>query len=59
MYHSVVGTAMPGVFDLRNVLELVDDGLDNRPFTQQEFIREMYQLVFYIRFELGNQLDTL
>jgi hypothetical protein len=30
-------TAMARMFDLRNILELVDDGLDNGPLAQAQF----------------------
>lgn len=32
--------AMARVFDLRDVLEVVIDGLDNGAFAQQQFVRE-------------------
>ena len=38
MHDKIGGTAMPRMLDLRNILELVNDGLDDRPFAQQELI---------------------
>jgi hypothetical protein len=38
MHDKIHGTAMTRVLDLRNILELVDNGLDNGPFTHQEFV---------------------
>ena len=36
---EVGGAAMAGVFDLGDVFELVEDGLDNGPFAQYQLIR--------------------
>ena len=33
---------------LRNVLELVDDRLNDRPFTHQQFVRKVYEMIFHI-----------
>lgn len=38
---EVENAAMAGVFDLRNVLELVIDGFNNRAFPKQHFILRM------------------
>ena len=35
MDDKIRGTAMPRMLDLRDVLELVNDGLNNRPFAEQ------------------------
>ncbi len=32
IHHKVDWAAMPGMFNLRNILELVNDRFDNRPF---------------------------
>ena len=45
MNDKIGGTAMARMLDLRNILELVNDGLDNRSFAQQQFIREMHELI--------------
>jgi hypothetical protein len=34
------------MLDLRNILELVDNGLDNRTFAEQQFIRKVHEMVF-------------
>ena len=34
MNHKIDGAAMASMLDLRNILELIDNGLDNRPFTR-------------------------
>ena len=38
MYHKIHGTAMARMLNLRNILELVDDGLNNGTFAQQQFV---------------------
>jgi hypothetical protein len=50
---------MAGVLDLRDVFQLVIDGLDDRAFTQQQLVKQRQQLVFHILTQLGNQLHTL
>ena len=45
MNHKIGGTAMPGMLNLRNGLELVNNGLNDGPFTQQEPIGETHKLV--------------
>jgi hypothetical protein len=37
------------MFDLRNIFELVDNGLGNRPFTQQEFVHQRHQSILHVR----------
>ncbi|GHO62818.1 hypothetical protein KSC_017100 [Ktedonobacter sp. SOSP1-52] len=48
MNHKIGGTTMTRMLDLRNILELVDNGLDNRPFAQQELVRQMHEPVFHV-----------
>ena len=55
---KVVDTAMAGVLDLRNVLQLVEHGLDDRPLTQQQFIGQWEQPVLHVGLEFGNQLHA-
>ena len=38
VHDEVVEGAVPGMFDLRNLLQLIVDGLDYRPFAQQDFV---------------------
>ena len=48
---EVAGAAMAGVFDLGDVFELVEDGFDNRAFTQQYFVRPQEEARFHCAFE--------
>ena len=47
---------MSCVFDLGDILELIDDGFDNCPFAQQEFIGDGHELIFHVGSQLGDQL---
>lgn len=38
VYGEVVEGSVLGMFDLRDVLQLVVDGFDYRPFAQQDFV---------------------
>jgi hypothetical protein len=59
MHHKIDGTAMTRVLDLRDILELIDNRLDNRPFTQQEFIRKVHELIFHVFAQPGDELESL
>ena len=45
MDNKIRGAAMARMLDLGNILELVNDGLDNRSFAQQQRIRQQHKLV--------------
>ena len=51
--------AVTRVFDLRDVLELVSDGLDDRATAQQQLVVEQHQAVFHVGLELGDELHPL
>ena len=38
MHHKIDGIAMTGMLNLRNILELVDNRLKNRPFAHEQLI---------------------
>ena len=46
--HEIGRTAMASMLDLRDILELVNDGLDDRPFTQQHLVLHLDQPVLHI-----------
>ncbi len=39
---------MPRMFDLSDVLELVDDGFDDEAFAQENPVREQHKLSFHV-----------
>ena len=45
-----------GMLDLRNVLQLVIDGLDDRTFSEQQFVNPGHQTVLHV---LANACDQL
>lgn len=59
MYHEVDWATMTGMFNLRDILELVDDGFNDGTFTQQQFVAQQHQLVLHVGFELGDQFNPL
>ena len=59
MDHKIGGTAMARMLDLRNVLELVNDGLDDRSFAQQQLIRKGHEPVFHVFAQPGDELESL
>ena len=48
---------MARVLNLGNVLELINDGFNDRPATQQDAIAHGDQLVLHVAAQLGNQLN--
>src|SRR5579859_5619790 len=59
MHHKIGWTAMTRMLNLRNILELVDDGLNDRSFAQQEFIREMHELILHVFAQPSDELQPL
>ena len=54
MDHKVDWAAMLGVFNLRSIFALIDNGFDPGSFAPQEFIRNRQELIFHVGSELGN-----
>ena len=50
---------MARVLNLRNIFELVDNGLDNGSFAQQQFIRKVHEMVFHVFTQSGDELKPL
>lgn len=51
---------MPGMLDLEDVLKLINDGLTDGPFAQQDGISHGgYELGFHVFSEFGNQMNPL
>ncbi len=50
---------MARMLDLRDILELIDNGLDNRPFAQQELVGKMHKLIFHVFAQSGDQMEPL
>src|SRR5579859_5274248 len=59
MHDKIGRTAMTRMLDLRNVFELVNDGLNNGPFAQQELVRQRHELVFHVFAQSGDELESL
>src|SRR6266567_5053717 len=52
-------TVVTRMLDLRDVFELVNDGLNNGPFAQQQLVRQMHELVFHVFAQPGDELEPL
>ena len=50
---------VPGVLDLRHVLQLVVDGLDQRPLAQEDLVRDAHYLPPHVAPQLCDQLDSV
>ena len=51
--------AMARVLDLADVLELVVDGLDDRPLAQEQLVGHGQQAVAHVLAQLGDEVQTL
>ena len=58
--HQVDGEAgygtVSGMFDLRHVLQLIVDCLDQRPLSQEDFVGDRHELAFHVALQLCYQL---
>ena len=48
-----------GVLDLRDVLKLTVDGLDQSPLAQEDFVRDCHKLALHVALKLCYQLDAV
>ncbi len=46
------------MFDLRNVLQLVNHGFNNGSSAQQQLIAQCHQAILHVPLQLGNQLNA-
>ena len=46
--HKVSKATMTGVFNLRDILELINDGFQDATLAEQQFVREQNQAVFIL-----------
>src|SRR5262245_15134461 len=56
---KVDGTTMPGMLNLRNILQLVIHGFNNCPFSQQQFFLQKQKAIFHIFTDVGDEFDAL
>ena len=56
---KVDGAAMAGMLDLRDVFELISDGLDDGSFSEQEFVRPVEQSVVHLFAQLGDEVQAV
>jgi len=56
--HKIGNASVAGMFDLRDIFQLIIDGFDNRAFPQQNFIHERHQAIAHIFLQLGDELNS-
>jgi len=59
MHDNIDRTAMARVLNLRDILELVDDRLDDGSFAHQQFIRKVHEMVLHVFAQPGNEVESL
>ena len=57
--NPLAGTAVPSVFHLAPIFQLIVDALDQRPLTEQELIDHRHEFVVPVALEFGEQLQTV
>src|SRR5690606_15219142 len=56
---EIEGAAVARVLDLADVFELIDDGLDQGAFAQQEPVGEVEELVAHVLAQFGDQAESV
>lgn len=59
MDHKIDRTAMARMLDLRDILELVDDGRDTRAFAYQELVGKIHEMILHVFAQLGDEMESL
>ena len=49
---------MPGMLDLGDILQLIDDRFDDGSFSQQDLVGHEHQAVLHILAQFGDELDV-
>jgi hypothetical protein len=57
--NKISGTSMARMLNLGNVLELIDDGLNDGSFADQELVREMHQAIGHVLAQPRDQMKPL
>ena len=59
MHQEVDRAAVTRVLDLADILELIDDGLDERAFAQEQLVGEIHEHIAHILAQLGDEPEAL
>ena len=57
--HEADDRPVSGVFNLSHILEFIIDGLNQRPFPQEDLVRDGHDLAFHVVLEFCNQLNAI
>src|SRR5215467_449723 len=57
--HKIGRAAVTRMLNLRNVLELVNDGFNNSSFAEQELVRKVHETIFHVFAQLGDEQQSL
>jgi hypothetical protein len=56
---SIIYASVPGMPQVKNVFQQVDDGLDHGSFFEQKFIFHLDEFVFHVLSDFGQQCQAL
>ena len=48
--------AVTSMLNLRNILELVNDGLNDGSFTQPQFVRKVHEMILHVLAQSGDEM---
>ena len=58
MHHKAGDTAVPGMFNLADVLQLIIDGLDQDALPQEQFVPETQQPILHVLADFGEECQS-
>jgi hypothetical protein len=59
VYQEIYRAAVSGMFYIANIFQFVVNCLNNRTFSQEDFVSHRHQAVFHIVFDTGNQMQSI
>lgn len=57
--HEADNRTVSGVFNPSHILEFIIDGFNQRPFPQEDLVRDGHYLSFHVALEFCNQLNAI
>jgi len=59
MNNKIRRAAVTRMLNLRNILELINDGLDDRSFAQQQLVGMVHEMVLHVFAQSGDEVESL
>jgi len=59
IHHEIQWTTIPGMLNLRDVLQLVNNRFHNGSLALQQFVGHVHQPIFHAPLQFGHQVNAL